>query len=583
MASVAVRIIDDDKKVAMDWCFIDLEFSTLTYKDLVGKIIDGKFPECVLKKSVFLCKNIETLYGLASTTHKDIEKVRGGVDTDIVQKEKRFSMLYFTLCCKHKDDCEICADKATPVVDLPAPTVFNVLMNNARAASNSSTLEILNPSSRKDKLFNDVIKNLRERSCSLPKQHFNVLKSFLNKLTDTLWHIDGHKATIERESARKIPEFFQKFQGYNKPELSKHRKRTIDNLSAKKLSQMSGSIKEVMCCMKFADSRAWSSTRVDVLKLAEVLENYASFLVAKNQSVKRIQLTPRNEVESQSNVTVLPVCLKNNLYYELVKADIQLEKMEFYQPISVRENLQAGMDRKRFFYILDGHLLKKGLCSKSVHYSHHLGGPKPSMHFVWKIPSFYSETELIKKNLQTISEIRKNIPIYERRITKREFKNSYGFAAPSHVLRSIFKNLTKDQSASLDFNETEIDRRLEFSLMSGDEAIMVDLRQQNTGSKDSRFEEFFKETEKYLKEEVGVAVHERRHTQELYLAKAVSFRDLHARVKERVPEGTPAPSVKWLRYQFQPLNPNADTSKYYKGRLKIKMMVQKRQVTFSLF
>ena len=84
------------------------------------------------------------------------------------------------------------------------------------------------------------------------------------------------------------------------------------------------------------------------------------------------------------------------------------------------------------------------------------------------------------KNLETISAIRKDIPSYERRITKREFKNAFGFFAPSYILRNIFKNLTNDQSAAHDFNEAEIDRRLEFSLMTGDEGIMVDLRQQKS-------------------------------------------------------------------------------------------------------
>ena len=109
------------------------------------------------------------------------------------------------------------------------------------------------------------------------------------------------------------------------------------------------------------------------------------------------------------------------------------------------------------------------------------------------------------KNLETISAIRRDIPSYERRITKREFKNAFGFFAPSYILRNIFKNLTNDQSAAHDFNEAEIDRRLEFSLMTGDEGIMVDLRQQKSDEeKDSRFKMFFNKTELYLREEIGI-------------------------------------------------------------------------------
>ena len=81
---------------------------------------------------------------------------------------------------------------------------------------------------------------------------------------------------------------------------------------------------------------------------------------------------------------------------------------------------------------------------------------------------------------------------------------------------------------------------------------------------------------------VGVACQERRHGQELYLAKAVSFNDVHKRVQELVPVGTNIPSVKWMRYQFQPIHPLAHTASYYKGAINIKMMVQKRQVCYFL-
>ena len=62
--------------------------------------------------------------------------------------------------------------------------------------------------------------------------------------------------------------------------------------------------------------------------------------------------------------------------------------------------------------------MKKGFAQKAVYYLYHVGGPKPSMHFVWKIPNDETETDLINRNLNVISEIRKQIPTFERRITK---------------------------------------------------------------------------------------------------------------------------------------------------------------------
>ena len=115
-------------------------------------------------------------------------------------------------------------------------------------------------------------------------------------------------------------------------------------------------------------------------------------------------------------------------------------------------------------------------------------------------------------------------------------------------------------------------------MLSEDPDIIVNLRHLLPDKKKDSFRDFFTETERYLSEDIVVAVQERRHGQQLYLAKAVSLKDLHQRVSERVPPGTNIPSVKWMRYQFQPLNSRANTAKYYKGPMEIKMMVQKRQV-----
>ena len=122
---------------------------------------------------------------------------------------------------------------------------------------------------------------------------------------------------------------------------------------------------------------------------------------------------------------------------------------------------------------------------------------------------------------------------------------------------------------------------MDFALLSEDSGIIVDLRNQAPANKSDKFSVFFEATEKYLANDVGVACHDRRHGEQLYLAKAISFSDLHKRVKDLVPEGTAIPSVKWLRYQFQAINQYAKTSEYYKGRINIKMMVQKRQVSYN--
>ena len=58
----------------------------------------------------------------------------------------------------------------------------------------------------------------------------------------------------------------------------------------------------------------------------------------------------------------------------------------------------------------------------------------------------------------------------------------------------------------------------------------------------------------------------------------MSVPDLLSEVSKKVEPGTPIPSVQWLRLQFWPKSPTAKIALQYTGRLKVKYMVQKRQM-----
>ena len=275
-------------------------------------------------------------------------------------------------------------------------------------------------------------------------------------------------------------------------------------------------------------------------------------------------------------MTVLKIN-KGSVNRTLAELDKKLSNSEFYTPVSVREFLPPAHSRQQMYNTIQ--VLKDcGLSTRAVHYANHVGGPKPSLHFVWKIKDGDSDGDRLNKCVSIIRKIEEDAPYYEKKITKREFKHNFGFVGSPVALRAIFRDLTNDKSSANSFNEKEIDLRFEYAILCEDASILVDLRHQSPDVKKDSFSVFFEATDKFLKNDVGVACHDRRHGEQLYLAKAVSFRDLHRQVKEIVPQGTKIPSVKWLRYQFQPINPHANTSKFYKGSMNIKMMVQRRQV-----
>ncbi|KAJ8043646.1 hypothetical protein HOLleu_10835 [Holothuria leucospilota] len=166
------------------------------------------------------------------------------------------------------------------------------------------------------------------------------------------------------------------------------------------------------------------------------------------------------------------------------------------------------------------------IAEKCYHYVHHVGGNHASLHFVWKGRDGEDERITINQCMQVIKMIEIEAPIYERRITKQQFHRAFGFVADPVALRAIFSELTGDNSAPVNLSSREMDERFSYAMLCEDTEIMVN-RHQSPDKKKETFSVFFEATEKYLAEDIGVACQERRHGEQLYLAKAVSLKDLH--------------------------------------------------------
>ena len=63
---------------------------------------------------------------------------------------------------------------------------------------------------------------------------------------------------------------------------------------------------------------------------------------------------------------------------------------------------------------------------------------------------------------------------------------------------------------------------------------------------------FRDEAAKYIEEDIGTAVDDRRHNTVTHLAKAISIRDFRDQVKSRLPKHTLVPGEEWIRLQFWP-------------------------------
>lgn len=575
--TLSVRVFEKNERVVLlPWAFIELFGETCTVQDLFDDIKAGKFHVNLKKQK---CENLKVLHCTSSTNHKLLEEIVASTTSNIIQKCKYFNMLYFTVHVEHDNDCETCKVGLPSSAYRPSkPNAFQLLMASANAQKPECT-PIESPKTAKEEQYNAVLKLLNDSGCAISKAGGRVTSRFVQTISNAAWYIDGHTHTMERESSRKFPECLKMLLSFNKPEKSKHRKRKIENLSREKLFDLSFALKEAVQSMQFAKSNEWCIFKIDCLKVAHVMEDYARYLAETNQKMLRLHATPQSDIEKKACVKVLPV--NETPHQKLRLLNEKVKSSDAYVAISVLEYLEGHVNRKQIYETIHNNLQLGGLSAKCVHYVYVPGGQKQALHFVWRIAEEADETEVIQECVDITRAIEKNIPHFERRVTKKSFEESYGFLTSKVALRSMFRDLSGDGSAPINLSTSEIDRRLDYALLCEDTDILVDLRNQPPKTTSDKFKLFFEETERYLSNDVGVACHDRRHGEQLYLAKAVSFSDLRRRVKELVPEGTEIPSVKWLRYQFQPLNPRAKTSSYYKARIQIKMMVQKRQVSIQ--
>ena len=98
-------------------------------------------------------------------------------------------------------------------------------------------------------------------------------------ITDTLWYIDGQHDTL-RSRACAVPADFNDFQGYNRPELTKHRRRLAENMCSGMLNSYSLRLNE--CLMQPWFSLAtWKALKDCVMLLAESMHKYAVYLDEK--------------------------------------------------------------------------------------------------------------------------------------------------------------------------------------------------------------------------------------------------------------------------------------------------------------
>ena len=162
---------------------------------------------------------------------------------------------------------------------------FDVIMQAQKDQSLPTFPERVPVRTKKDDLFNAIIDLLEQMNLTLTRNEANAGgKQLVKVLCNTLWYIDGRHDTFSARSFN-IPDVFAQFQGFNRPELSKHRKREHRNLNADELRGLSSDLFAVLL-NPFLRRSSWGMLQVHIEILAQSLASYADYLGEKNKHMK---------------------------------------------------------------------------------------------------------------------------------------------------------------------------------------------------------------------------------------------------------------------------------------------------------
>ena len=151
---------------------------------------------------------------------------------------------------------------------------------------------------------NDVLSLIEsiELQWKADEVHDGTVTKVIQALRDVLWYIDGSHATLAEQSCE-VPELFQKFNGYNKPEIHKHRKRQVASLSWDVLLAHSQNLFGILQ-FPFWNRPKWLDVKSLVENLARSLASYADLLLAKRMKMQVVHSSQEVVRNISQNLTV---------------------------------------------------------------------------------------------------------------------------------------------------------------------------------------------------------------------------------------------------------------------------------------
>ena len=158
----------------------------------------------------------------------------------------------------------------------PVRNAFEVMMARQLQLCRPRVPETVAEKNKKDKLSNDLISLLDSKGLKWSDCEVSSGKSFLATLSSILCYIDGHEETLSSHGCA-IPPLYRTFQGYNLPEMSKYRKRTLTNLSCDQIASHTAALYDVLL-LSWMSTNKWKVIKDATQALAKSLDVYIAYL-----------------------------------------------------------------------------------------------------------------------------------------------------------------------------------------------------------------------------------------------------------------------------------------------------------------
>ncbi|POG73513.1 hypothetical protein GLOIN_2v1772386 [Rhizophagus irregularis DAOM 181602=DAOM 197198] len=325
---------------------------------------------------------------------------------------------------------------------------------------------------------------------SAQEVHTTSGAKFVSRLSNLIWYIDPHHSKFTSRSCHlpkfvdDLPEYKAK-SSYNQYYINSHHKKT--EIQAQTLQRHVEAMENSLV-QPWASDKKWEQFISEVIQLCEVSRKFIEYLDNVNKRMRIIHNSSvpiRNGIDHIKVLDIDKTLTTNENYNEIIK--LMHEKEEF-EPTCIDDLILPD------------------------------------------IIEFSNKT----KESQALLKVHELLPKYSTQQIRKNVVNKYSLytrLSPA-ILCTLYQDLIGDASNSPNLISQEMQECIRLMYETQDPNIIFDL-QKNGGFKGTKFDEFWDEIDYYFNKIIP-AVHERRHTTMMFMPVAISIRELHENIIERL-------------------------------------------------